>query len=45
MTILDHDQGSRLIWEATIMPKELESFVEESMRGSLVQLEKVLSEN
>lgn len=45
MSILEDGQGSRLIWEARIAPKELESFVEESMRGSIVQLEKVLSNN
>jgi hypothetical protein len=42
MEILEDPKGSRLIWETTVEPVELESFVRESMEGSLIQLEKVL---
>ena len=45
MTILEDDEGSRLIWEARIEPLELETFVKESMKGSIIQLEKVLAAN
>lgn len=45
MTVLEDDEGSRLIWEARIEPLELETFVKESMKGSIIQLEKVLAGN
>jgi len=45
MTVLEDDEGSRLIWEARIEPSELETFVKESMKGSIIQLEKVLAGN
>ena len=42
MHIVGSDNGCRLLWEAKIEPVELEVFVKESMKGSLVQLESVL---
>ena len=45
MTVLEDDEGSRLIWEASIEPIELETFVKESMKESIIQLEKVLAGN
>lgn len=45
MTVLKDDERSRLIWEARIEPLELETFVKESMKASIIQLEKVLAGN
>ena len=43
MHVVESNKGCRLLWEASVEPVGIESFVNASMRAALIQLKKILT--